>query len=137
MFALPMARLAGIQQLGETADQHAGPPQVPGSQARVAPTDLGALFYGEASADPNGFIVIVRADRHMYVLRVDRVRAGTNMPDEERLDLPPLIAALDGPFDGIFRDADGWGLIIDANRLAGLIGRETVGQNVEYLYELP
>jgi len=135
-FALPMARLAGIEQLGEgqAASAQAGGGSKP--QAQVAPTDLGALFFDEPGENPEGFIVVVRAERALYVLRADRVRAGTHLPAEEQLDLPPILAALEGPFDGLFRDAEGWGLILNADRLAELIRRQYVGGVVEHLYEL-
>lgn len=136
-FALPMARLAGIQQPGEP--QTDAPPSRGSAQAagaHVAPTDLGKLFFDEPDENPAGFIVVVRAERALYVLRADRVRAGTHLPAEERLNLPPIIDALDGPFDGLFKDADGWGLILNADRLAELIRRRYTAGTVEHLYEL-
>jgi len=135
-FALPMAQLAGIQQLGETAGSNGPAGDGSASQARVAPTDLGELFFGEPSERPDGFIVVVRAERALYVLRADRVRAGTHLPAEEQVALPPIIGALDGPFDGLFRDPDGWGLLINVERLGDLIRREYGGGRVEHLYEL-
>lgn len=135
-FAISMADLAGIRQLNETRVIEPGAAPGIESPTYVAPVDLASLFFGEPGSTNDAFIVVVRAQRHMYVLRVDRVRAGTDMRPEERQDLPPIIGASDSPFSGMFHDPDGWGLIIDTNRLAELIRRQYASRAGEHLYEL-
>jgi chemotaxis signal transduction protein len=135
-FAISMTDLAGIRQVTEA--RAAEPDATPDieTHAYVAPVDTASLLFGTASSETDGFIVVVRAQQTMYVLRVDRVRAGTDMQAEERRDLPPLIEALDGPFNGMFYDPEGWGLIIDSNRMADLIRQQYAERATEHLYDL-
>lgn len=135
-FAISMADLAGIRQLTEIQPGETGAAPEMTPRTYVAPVDLASLFFNEESEEADGFIVVVRTQRHMYVLRVDRVRAGTDMQAEERQILPTIIEGLDSPFNGIFNDPDGWGLIIDTDQLAELIRRQYAGRAAEFLYDL-
>lgn len=137
IFAIPMADLAGIRQISETTGETGESAAEPGpAGVYVASTPLASLFYGQTPPDGEGFIIIVHTAGQMYVLRVDRVLAGTDLPAEEQTALPSIIAAHEGPFTGMFKEADRWGLIIDAGRLAGLIRQRYPDPAVEHVYEI-